>query len=209
MQQHSGCLFTDNGLEASISPYEITADGLGWYAVRLFSLKHASAVEYVRSFGLTYFIPMELSFIAKGKNEPKQVLHPVVFNLLFIKKDREESEIKRIIINSSFKMAIIKKENTTSDLYEIPAKQMQEFMLMCSPQFTMAKYISEADAKLKVGTPVIVKYGSLKGLTGKLVRQSKKYFLLKEVPGMGVMLKVSRWCCVPLNDGGEIEKEDE
>jgi len=56
--------------------------------------------------------------------------------------------------------------------------------------------VSEQEAKLKQGARVIVKYGPLKGLSGRLVRQSKKYFLLKEVPGMGVMLKVSRWCCV-------------
>ncbi|MBR6495330.1 MAG: UpdY protein, partial [Prevotella sp.] len=59
-------------------------------------------------------------------------------------------------------------------------------------------YLSESEAKMKVGAPVLVKYGPLKGLSGKLVRSNKKYYLLKEVPGMGVMLKVSRWCCVPM-----------
>ena len=62
----------------------------------------------------------------------------------------------------------------------------------------MRKYISGDEAKLKVGSPVTVKYGPLKGLNGKLVRQSKKYYLLKEVPGVGVMIKVSRWCCQAL-----------
>jgi hypothetical protein len=42
--------------------------------------------------------------------------------------------------------------------------------------------------------------GPLKGLTGKLVRQSRKYYLLKEVPGMAVMIKVTRWCCKPLEE---------
>ena len=51
------------------------------------------------------------------------------------------------------------------------------------------------EAHLKAGTPVEVFAGPLKGLTGKLVRSNKQYFLLKEVPGMGVMLKVTRWCC--------------
>ena len=53
---------------------------------------------------------------------------------------------------------------------------------------------------MKVGAPVLVKFGPLKGLTGKLVRSNKKYYLLKEVPGLGVMLKVSRWCCVPMEE---------
>ena len=70
--------------------------------------------------------------------------------------------------------------------------------MMCNPEVELRKYVSEQEAKLKAGTPVVVKYGPLKGLSGKLVRSNKKYYLLKEVPGLGVMLKVSRWCCVAL-----------
>ena len=69
---------------------------------------------------------------------------------------------------------------------------------MCNPEVELRKYLSNQEAKLKAGTPVFVKYGPLKGLSGKLVRSEKKYYLLKEVPGLGVMLKVSRWCCVPM-----------
>ena len=59
----------------------------------------------------------------------------------------------------------------------------------------MEKYIDENEAKLKPGAKVLVHHGPLKGLTGRLVRQSGKYYLLKEVPGMAVMLKVTKWCC--------------
>jgi hypothetical protein len=83
-------------------------------------------------------------------------------------------------------------------LCEIPAREMHEFRMMCNPEVELRKYVSEQEAKLKAGTPVVVKYGPLKGLSGKLVRSNKKYYLLKEVPGLGVMLKVSRWCCVAL-----------
>ena len=86
------------------------------------------------------------------------------------------------------------------EYYEIPAKQMDEFMLMCNPEIEMRKYLTESEAKIKKGTPVFVKFGPMKGLTGKLVRSSKKYYLLKEVPGMAVMLKVSRWCCIPIEE---------
>lgn len=191
-----------NGMKENIvSPQEATMDRCPWYAVRLFSLKHKSIIDYIKQSGLDYFIPMELSFIGKGKSEPKPALHPVVFNLVFIKKNKDEKQIRQIIAESPYKMSVIRKEKEGQAYYEIPYKQMLEFMLMCSPEFEMKKYVSEADAKLKVGTPVYVKYGSLKGLSGKLVRQSKKYFLLKEVPGMAVMIKISRWCCVPMNEG--------
>lgn len=72
---------------------------------------------------------------------------------------------------------------------------MKEFMIMCNPELTEKKYIDEQEAKLKPGAKVLVHHGPLKGLTGRLVRQSGKYYLLKEVPGMAVMLKVTKWCC--------------
>ena len=55
--------------------------------------------------------------------------------------------------------------------------------------------LSADEARHKAGSMVEVCHGPLKGLTGRLVRENHKYFLLKEVPGMGVMLKVTRWCC--------------
>jgi hypothetical protein len=75
---------------------------------------------------------------------------------------------------------------------------MYEFQVMCNPDLLIGKYMSEEEAKLKKGSPVLVTHGPLKGLTGKLVRQSHKYYLLKEVPGMAVMIKVTRWCCKAL-----------
>ena len=72
--------------------------------------------------------------------------------------------------------------------------------LIIDPEIAMKKFLSEDEAKLKAGTPVMVTHGPLKGFSGKLVRSSKKYFLLKEVPGMAVMLKVSRWCCKAMEE---------
>ena len=74
------------------------------------------------------------------------------------------------------------------------------YTIMYNPEIELRKYITEEEAELKAGTPVLVKYGPLKGLSGKLVRANKKYFLVKEVPGMAVMLKVARWCCTPVLD---------
>ena len=76
---------------------------------------------------------------------------------------------------------------------------MEEFQIMCNPELGMKRYLSQDEAKLKTGSPVKVTHGPLKGLTGKLVRSNRKYYLLKDVPGLAVMLKVSRWCCEPLS----------
>ena len=182
------------------SPQEMAEDGKPWCAVRLFSLRLNEALNYFSGAGLTCFVPMECSEQKTIDNDGKPVFKPVVFNLVFIKKSQEEPALKRIFAEARFKMSVIKKDKVTGTYYEIPSKQMLDFMLMCSPEIEMRKFLSATDAKLKSGTPVMVKHGPLKGLTGRLVRSSKKYFLLKEVPEMGVMIKVSRWCCVPLEE---------
>ena len=43
----------------------------------------------------------------------------------------------------------------------------------------MRKFLSIEQAQLKAGEEVYVKFGPFKGLSGRLVRSSKKYYLLK------------------------------
>ncbi len=177
----------------------IEQDSTPWYAVRLFSLKLKEVRSFFASKDLEYFIPMTYVDVEdKDSHRIKHELKPVVYNLIFVKKTIEEKEMRKIVMDSPYKMAVIKKSPDSTEYYEIPAKQMYEFQMMCNPEILMRKYLSEGEAKLKKGTRVLVHYGPLKGLTGKLVRSNKKYYLLKEVPGLGVMLKVSRWCCKPI-----------
>ncbi|MBQ1853556.1 MAG: UpdY protein, partial [Prevotella sp.] len=100
------------------------------------------------------------------------------------------------LYDSNFKLSVIRKLDS-NDYYEIPARQMKEFRIMCNPEIELKQYLSDQEARMKPGSRVFVKFGPLKGLSGRLVRISKKYYLLKEVPGMAVALKVGRWCCVP------------
>lgn len=177
---------------------ESTKSQYPWYAVRIFSSKQKEVVDYFQQKGIECFVPMEYIWVIDKEEHKRHVLKPVVRNLAFIEKSITEQEIRKIVRETHHKIAIIRKDREHQDYYEIPAKQMNEFRLMCNPELEMRKYISGDEAKLKVGSPVTVKYGPLKGLNGKLVRQSKKYYLLKEVPGVGVMIKVSRWCCQAL-----------
>lgn len=176
----------------------IEDDGMNWYAARLFTTRQKEIVSGLQERGVSCFVPMEYRNFVKGEKMIKHVLMPVVRNLIFLKKDRDEKEMRRIIMDLPYKMSIIKKSKEGEEYYEIPNKQMLEFQIMCNPEIEMRKYLSEDEAHLKAGTPVLVQHGPLKGLTGKLVRSSKKYYLLKEVPGMAVMIKVSRWCCAQL-----------
>ena len=127
-------------------------------------------------------------------------LRPVVHNLIFIRKTMEEEELRTLLHGLDYKMAVIRKSRDRQDYCEIPAHQMQEFQAMCNPDILMKRYLSQEQARLKAGSPVRVTHGPLRGLQGKLVRSNKHYFLLKEIPGMAVMLKVTRWCCQPIGE---------
>lgn len=177
---------------------EMSEDDIPWFALRLFSVRQLEIAEILKGEGLEVFIPMEYVDIEDRKNHVKRVLRPVLRNLLFIKKTICQKEMRRIIAALPYRVSMYRKTSGSIEYYEIPARQMFEFRAMCNPDIIMRKYLSETQAKLKAGTPVIVTHGPLKGLQGKLVRSDKKYYLLKEVPGLGVMLKVTKWCCKPL-----------
>lgn len=188
----------ENASSASILPQQSEEDTLPWFAVRLFMTKPQLVMDYLDEQHLPYFIPMEYVDVEDKDHRIRHQLRPVVRNLVFIKKSQPEKIIRQLLTEAPFKSSVIRKSKDDSRYYEIPAKQMFEFQAMCNPEIAMRKFLSEEQAKLKPGTPVYVKYGPLKGLSGRLVRSNKKYFLLKEIPCMGVMLKVARWCCKPL-----------
>lgn len=170
------------------------ADNSPWYALRLFTIRQKEIAEALGREGLEVFVPMEYVDVEDRPGHIKHVLRPVVRNLLFIKKTRSQKEMRALILDLPYQVSMVKHPGS-ADYYEIPARQMQEFQAMCNPDILIKKYLSEPQAKLKAGTPVMVTHGPLKGLRGKLVRSNKQYYLLKEVPGIGVMLKVTKWCC--------------
>ena len=169
-----------------------------WYAIRLYSNSLSKVADFFKENGMEYFVPMQYRDYMDENGKHRRKLRPVVSNLFFVKKTVRQQAMSELLIRCQYKMSVITRDRTTRDYYEIPAKQMYEFQAMCNPDIEMRKYLSSEESRLKVGTPVLVKHGPLKGLSGRLVRQSHKYFLLKEVPGLGVMLKVSRWCCQPI-----------
>lgn len=170
-----------------------------WYALRLFSIKQQAIDKELKERGFTTFIPKEVVDFRDASNKLRHELRPVVRNLIFLKKAMEEQEFRKELLDFPYKVSVIKKGRDSNEMAEISAKEMHEFQLMCNPKIFEKKYISKESAKLKVGTPVVVTHGPLKGLTGKLIRNNKKYYLLKDVPGIAVMLKVTRWCCKPID----------
>lgn len=173
-------------------------DDKPWFALRLFCNRQKELAALLKDKGLEVFIPMAYVDVVRGERRVRQELRPVVRNLLFVKKTVSTHAVRLIVAESPYRAGIIKGSPERSDYYEIPSRQMFEFMAMCNPEIYAKQFLSEAQAKLKAGTPVVVTHGPLKGLQGRLVRANKQYYLLKEVPGIGVMLKVTKWCCKPM-----------
>jgi putative updY len=176
----------------------IIDDGASWYALRLFTLKLEEVRTYFTNLGLECFVPEQYVDVEGTDGKLHPILRPIVRNLLFIKQPKKDKSLQKLIQETNYKISIIKKHKESQELALIPHDQMYEFRLMCNPEISMRKFLSSEEAQMKAGDEVFVKFGPLKGMNGRLVRSSKKYYLLKEIPGLGVMLKISRWCCVPI-----------
>ena len=175
-------------------------DNTPWFAIRLFGGgKTSDLADYFKDYDVESFIPMQMVDYMDKTGHIRHALRPVVRNLFFIKKTVSVQRLNELMNESGRQMMVMRKTKGSREYYEIPAKQMFEFRAMCDPQYAQTLFLTTEEAQLKVGDPVLVAHGPLKGITGRLVRQNKKYFLLKEVPGLGVMVKVSRWCCKPIN----------
>ncbi|MGN0070061.1 MAG: UpxY family transcription antiterminator [Prevotella sp.] len=174
------------------------ADHFPWYALRLYFVHQQQVADYLTERGMEVFVPMEYADSVDDAGKRHRTLRPVVRNLLFMKKTLSEKHVRGMVAEMPFRVSVLRKSAECADYYEIPARQMLEFRIMCNPDLALRQFISNDEAKLKAGDPVRVVRGPLQGLTGRLVRSCKKYFLLKEVPGIAVMLKVTRWCCEPV-----------
>ena len=172
-------------------------DNLPWYAVYLFGTRQKSVADFFDENRIDSFYPQQYVYFEKDGQRHRE-LRPVVSNLIFVKCEDDNTRLLKLLEEMPFKHHVFRKTDSKTEYYEIPAAQMAEFKRMCNPEIELRKYVSEEEARMKPGTEVYVKYGPLKGLTGRLVRSNKKYYLLKEMPGIGIQLKVARWCCVPV-----------
>lgn len=175
-------------------------NAVSWHAVKLFAVRQKDVADYFSGCGLESFIPMCRHDFVDGEGRRRHDIRPVVTNLIFVKAAFGVRRMLAIYSGYPRRLFVMRKSKDNPELYNIPDRQMREFILMCNPELGMKKFLSESEAKLKKGQRVVVDYGPLKGLSGCLVRQSHKYFLLKDVPGMAVMIKVSRWCCRPVEE---------
>ena len=163
-----------------------------WYALRTFRAQEFKVSHYLEQRHLTHFIPMV--------NHSEQ---PAVHNLIFLRKTESKAQIRAILSECPYAVSVYHHIDSEEQWYEISNKELLELRLLCDNAFN-PQFISQEESELKVGAEVLVKHGPFRGITGKLVRKNKKYYLVKSFVGLGVMVAVSRWCCEEVKK--EIEK---
>ena len=74
-------------------------DDRPWYAMKLFTTRQNEIAEALREKQLEVFIPMQYTDVEDGKNRVRQVLRPVVRNLIFIKKTQVEKAMRELVLS--------------------------------------------------------------------------------------------------------------
>lgn len=169
-----------------------------WYAVRTFHNMECQLSEYLKSKGIIHFIPMTTGVKTK-QGKAHRVLVPVVHNLLFVQRTLSDKELVEVLKESNIAYNIYRYADSTR-YSEISDREMREFRAFCDPSLEDTRYVSGAEAEMKVGREVMIVQGAFKGIRGKLVRYGNDYFMVKTLVGVGVMIHISRWYCKPVKD---------
>lgn len=176
-----------------------------WYALRTFNRQEQKVSLFLEEQHLSHFIPMAYSTrIPRHKEEEeadaepaKPVLVPAVHNLLFVQKSLSQKEMLKTFSECSIPVRVFRNPGSQSPS-EISDRDMQELRMLCDPQYEHSSFMTQAEAEAMVGKEVRVIAGPFKGTVGRLVRKRKQYYFLKSVIGMGVMVRISRWYCEPI-----------
>lgn len=169
-----------------------------WYALRTWNCKELTLAEYLRRHGLTVFIPMVYTNFDRRGEKTSRHLVPAIHNYLFLRNDIEQKPLETLLKEQSVPCKVYCKIDST-DFYEIPAPQMNEFRFLCDPAFEGVHYVTRDQIEAKVGHEVRIVKGPFAGITGKLIRKKNEYYFIKTLLDAGVMIRISRWYCEPLD----------
>ncbi len=170
-----------------------------WYAIRTFNCQEQKVSRFLSEKEYVNFIPMTYAEERNESGTPKRVIVPAIHNLLFVQKKSSRKELVKDMRECSVPLSIFQHPGE-HEFCEITANDMEEFRMLCDPQYKSTVYMTQTEAEAMIGKEVRVVKGPFKGSVGKLVRKNKQYYFLKAIIGMGVMVRVSRWYCEPLEN---------
>lgn len=174
-------------------------DETPWYAIRTFNCQEQKVVDFFEGESLYSFVPMMDSgkVVVKEGQKPERILVPAIHNLIFLKKTAYRKEIAEKLAQCPIPISPLKRE-ADSAFYEIPAREMLEMRMLCDPRFNALIFELPESGDITVGHAVRILSGPFKGFTGRLIRKSKKYYFVKTIAGIDVMVRISRWNCETL-----------
>lgn len=170
-----------------------------WYALRTFNCQELKVSKFLTEKECMHFIPMTMvpGKMKEGET-PKRILKPAVHNLLFIQKTGTQQEMLDMLKECMYPISLFRHPGADHPC-EISARDMIELQMLCDPQFqNTSVFMTQDEAENLIGKDVRVTVGPFKGSIGRLVRRNKQYYFLKIVTGMGVMARISRWYCEPI-----------
>lgn len=173
-----------------------------WLAVRTFNCRELELCDFLKKQGLEPFVPMVYQEQAGKKDadgRPQHVMKPVVHNYLFVPRTKSDELIEAALKESEYPFRIICQPD--SKAYSIISDdEMREFRLLCDPEFEGSIFLTSEEAEAKIGKNVLVTQGQFAGMKGKLHRVNNKYFFIKNIANIGVMVRISRWYCKVIDD---------
>lgn len=168
-----------------------------WVVIRTFNRKEMEISSFLRQNDLRHFIPMTYRERLKAPNEkPQKELVPVIHNYVFLEKSLDEPELSSKLAECRVPLQLMKQKGSDR-ISEIPDREMVEFRLLCDPDYskTPAEFLEAEEGDALPGKEVVVVHGQFAGLHGKLHKKNQKYWFVKTVGGISVMLRISRWYC--------------
>lgn len=143
---------------------------------------------------------MATTYTPNNNGHPVKHLRPAVHNLIFVERRLSDDELQGVLDECPYAVKVYTYPDSRQ-WQSIPARDILELRIICDSTFCEPQFISQQESDLKIGRMVAVVHGPLKGISGKLVRKNKKYYVVKSFVGLGVMVAVSRWCCREVESG--------
>lgn len=165
-----------------------------WLVVRTFNRQELIVSEFLKSEGLTCFIPMHYVERDGHGEKAKRQLMPVIHNYVFIEKTLPLETLTTIMTRCSVPIYLLKAHDGNHPA-EISNREMVEFRMLCDPAFDQTTEIGEDDAETELGKEVEIVHGPFKGVCGRLYRKRKQYWFVKTIAGISVRFHITRWYC--------------
>lgn len=158
--------------------------------------------RYLSGHHINHFIPMMVREVMDRDGKLRRVHKPVVHNLLFIQMTLREELLRDLLSVCPYQHYVYRSAGHAEQWCIISESDMKDLRQMCDSSFSQPEILSSQEYELKMGHPVRIVHGPMKGISGKLIRKNKKYYVVKSFDGFGVAVKVSRWCCEAMEEGG-------